>query len=287
MRRKRPRSSTSALFLHEFQTIASLDLDRNEIIAPLVLPDVGEDQMILNLTSGDLKLIGHGGARQHRFFDRAQRTQTSFNCQIPGVTNSMAGFGGVPRIAIASSELSAHGIDEPCIAGFAGGGYDPVGGREHLLMRTATVSSQGVFLLGIADMATNQWLGLFETDATYGALDVADIGSARLFLSTEFLPAKTADTAGVSGTLAPGEALRFSTGTVPPGVYTFSMTGTGDADLYVRTGSPPTISKFDCRPFRSDSNETCKATLPTSKPIHLMVRGFAGTSTFQLTARSE
>ncbi len=39
---------------------------------------------------------------------------------------------------------------------------------------------------------------------------------------------------------------------------TFNITGTsGDADLYVRFGAPPTVNTYDCRPYEFGSNETC------------------------------
>lgn len=36
--------------------------------------------------------------------------------------------------------------------------------------------------------------------------------------------------------------------------------GTGDADLYVKYGSAPTDSSYDCRPYRNGNNETCTGT---------------------------
>ncbi len=36
--------------------------------------------------------------------------------------------------------------------------------------------------------------------------------------------------------------------------------GTGDADLYVKSGSAPTLSSFDCRPYINGNNETCTFT---------------------------
>ncbi|WP_158657782.1 M4 family metallopeptidase [Agarilytica rhodophyticola] len=37
-----------------------------------------------------------------------------------------------------------------------------------------------------------------------------------------------------------------------------TMTGTGDADLYVNFGSEPSLSDWVCRPYTSTSNETCE-----------------------------
>ncbi len=60
------------------------------------------------------------------------------------------------------------------------------------------------------------------------------------------------------------------------------MTGTNDADLYVRVGSEPTTSAFDCRPYASGSAETCSVSLSEPNIIHVMVRGYAASSTFDL-----
>jgi hypothetical protein len=43
---------------------------------------------------------------------------------------------------------------------------------------------------------------------------------------------------------------------------TVAMTGTGDADLYVKFGAAPTAQAYDCRPYGGDSNETCNLTAP-------------------------
>jgi serine protease len=50
--------------------------------------------------------------------------------------------------------------------------------------------------------------------------------------------------------------------------------GTGDADLYVRRGSPPTTSTYDCRPYLNGNNETCSFASPQAGTWHVMIRGF-------------
>ncbi len=67
----------------------------------------------------------------------------------------------------------------------------------------------------------------------------------------------------------------WSTPILAPGTYEFAMTGTQDADLYVRIGSAPTTGTYDCRPFKSGSNETCSVTLSAPAKIFTMVRGFS------------
>lgn len=89
-----------------------------------------------------------------------------------------------------------------------------------------------------------------------------------------------------TGSLARGEERRFATPVLPPGTYGFAITGTGDADLYVRRDAAPTTLAYHCRPFRSGSDESCAVTLTTPGEVHVMVRGgFATTSTFTLTGR--
>jgi hypothetical protein len=88
-----------------------------------------------------------------------------------------------------------------------------------------------------------------------------------------------------TGTVAKSEEKRFQTPTLPVGKYTFAMTGTGDADIYVRTGAAPTTTSYECRPYSSGSTENCVITLNAAAPIHVMVRGYATTSTYRVEAK--
>ena len=90
-----------------------------------------------------------------------------------------------------------------------------------------------------------------------------------------------------AGDVAQNEEARFSTPVLRPGRYVFDLTGTQDADLYVRIGKAPTLESFDCRPFKSGSTETCVVNLSTDAPIHIMVRGFAPSSDYELEGRPE
>jgi hypothetical protein len=78
---------------------------------------------------------------------------------------------------------------------------------------------------------------------------------------------------GLSGTLG---SQRFWTMSVPSGASNlqFQMSGgTGDADLYVRFGSAPTMTTYDCRPFASGNNETCSFASPAAGTWHVMIVG--------------
>ncbi len=55
---------------------------------------------------------------------------------------------------------------------------------------------------------------------------------------------------------------------------TFTMSGgSGDADLYVRFGSKPTTSAYDCRPYTGGNNETCEFNAQAGT-YYVMVRAY-------------
>ena len=90
-----------------------------------------------------------------------------------------------------------------------------------------------------------------------------------------------------TGGVAKAETKKFPTPVLAAGKYQFAMTGTGgDADLYVKIGREPTATSFDCRPYKTGSNETCEVTLAQPAPIFVQVRGYAaGTSSFKLVGK--
>lgn len=60
-------------------------------------------------------------------------------------------------------------------------------------------------------------------------------------------------------------------------VFTISG-GTGDADLYVKFGSPPTTSSYDCRPYLNGNNETCSFNNPAAGTWYVMLRAYSSFS---------
>ena len=67
---------------------------------------------------------------------------------------------------------------------------------------------------------------------------------------------------------------------VPAGAtVTFASSGgTGDADLYVKFGSAPTTTAYDCRPYLSGNTESCTRTSATAGKYYIMLRGFSAYS---------
>ncbi len=88
-----------------------------------------------------------------------------------------------------------------------------------------------------------------------------------------------------TGTLARSAKKTFTTPTLAAGKYQFAMTGTGDADLYVKVGREPSMTSYDCRPYKTGSSETCEVTLAQPAPIGIMVNGYSASSTFKLVGK--
>jgi hypothetical protein len=51
--------------------------------------------------------------------------------------------------------------------------------------------------------------------------------------------------------------------------------GTGDPDVYVRFGSPPTTADWDCRPYGTTFPETCDIPITGQTTAYVMVRGYS------------
>lgn len=82
-----------------------------------------------------------------------------------------------------------------------------------------------------------------------------------------------------------GNSLNY-TMSVPSGASNLRFVtsgGTGDADLYVRFGSAPTDTVFDCRPFLSGNAETCTFPTPSVGTWHVRVKAFSSYSGVSLT----
>ena len=64
---------------------------------------------------------------------------------------------------------------------------------------------------------------------------------------------------------------------VPAGMSTFTVTlsgGTGDADLYIRNGSQPSTSSYDCRSWNDGNTETCTINNPGAGTWHIGAYGY-------------
>lgn len=65
----------------------------------------------------------------------------------------------------------------------------------------------------------------------------------------------------------------------PGSMFVAEMTGSGDADLYVRFGSAPTNWSYDCRPYENGSDESCRLAVPANQDqAYIMVHGYRNAS---------
>ncbi|MBQ4845883.1 collagenase [Pseudoalteromonas sp. MMG005] len=86
------------------------------------------------------------------------------------------------------------------------------------------------------------------------------------------------------------DELSYYTIDVPVGATNLQVStgeGTGDADLYVRFGSKPTLAEYDCRPYKGGSTEQCDIATPEAGIYHVMVRGYNSYADVRLLADFE
>jgi len=65
---------------------------------------------------------------------------------------------------------------------------------------------------------------------------------------------------------------------------TGSTSASNDADLYVKFGSAPTTSSYDCRPYKTGSNESCTVSSPQAGTYYIMLNGYTAFSGVSLKA---
>jgi len=69
--------------------------------------------------------------------------------------------------------------------------------------------------------------------------------------------------------------------TVPSGASNLSFNlsgGTGDADMYVKFGSAPTDTSYDCRPYKSGNAESCAFASPSAGTYYVRIKAYASYS---------
>lgn len=83
-----------------------------------------------------------------------------------------------------------------------------------------------------------------------------------------------------SGSLQQGEQHQLAAVDVQPGTpVSVTLTGSGDADLYVRFDRPPTLRRYDCRPYLDTADEECRLTVPDdASQLFVMIDGYTASS---------
>ncbi len=86
-------------------------------------------------------------------------------------------------------------------------------------------------------------------------------------------------------TATTGNAVSYTL-VVPSGATNLKVAssgGSGDGDLYLRFGSAPTTSSYDCRPYLSGNNESCSVASPQAGTWYVMLRAYSTFSGASLT----
>jgi vibriolysin len=125
-----------------------------------------------------------------------------------------------------------------------------------------------------------------ETTSVQNAWAAVGVGTGGGGEPTDDIPlTNDVPVTGISG--ASG-SLKYYKLVVPSGATNLSFVtsgGTGDADMYVRFGSRPTTTTYNCRPYLNGNNETCSFAAPSVGTYYVMLRGYSAYSGVSLVGR--
>jgi len=135
---------------------------------------------------------------------------------------------------------------------------------------------------GVRDAASDLGYSTTDVEAAFAAVDVNIGGGGGGGGGGSGTLENGVPVTGLSG--AQGSEV-FFTLEVPEGAsdLLFAMSGgSGDADMYVKFGSAPTTSSYDCRPYIGGNNEQCPFANPQAGTWHVMLRGYSSYSNVTL-----
>ena len=132
----------------------------------------------------------------------------------------------------------------------------------------------------------------YAAAGTYSvSLTVTDNGGATNTVTKAVTVATTGGTVLTNGVAvtglaaATGASLNY-TMVVPAGATGLQFViagGTGDADMYVKFGSAPTDTVYDCRPYASGNAETCNIATAQAGTYHVRLKAYSAFSGVSLT----
>lgn len=137
--------------------------------------------------------------------------------------------------------------------------------------------------ISIGNPAGGRWYVLLKADAAYSGVTLeADYWAPTLADVTPLVSGSPVT--GIAG--SPGGEQLFSID-VPVGVKKLEIKmsgGAGDADLYVRKGSLPTVGEYDFRPYLIGNNESVTVSNPHAGTWYVMIRSYQTFSGVTLVA---
>ena len=128
---------------------------------------------------------------------------------------------------------------------------------------------------GVETAATDLGFTKADVTAAFSGVGVSCAGGGGGGGSTGGPLTKGVAVTGINATS--GNAVNYTL-VVPAGAsnLTFTMSGgSGDADMYVKFGSAPTDSSYDCRPYKSGNAETCSFATPSAGTYHVRLKAYS------------
>lgn len=156
-------------------------------------------------------------------------------------------------------------------------------GRGHLLPREHRLPDAGQHLLGRARGAPAQ----AATDL-YGAAAATSVNEAWTAVGVAAPPVWTAITTlnNVAGARNSNTNLSYVTSTCATAMRFALAGGTGDADLYVKFGSAPTTTSYDCMSAGATNDESCTLNPAKQGTYYVLIRGYSAFSGATFTVSS-
>jgi serine protease len=157
-------------------------------------------------------------------------------------------------------------------------------------MASPHVAGVAALYLGANPSATPQQVrDALVNNGTAGKVTSAGTGSPNVLLYSTFIGGGTTPppdnvltngvaTAAYSGASGSWKCWTLSVPTGKTSVVFNQAGGTGDADLYVKLGSAPTTSSYNCRPYLSGNTETCTISNPAAGTWYACSYGYSSYS---------
>jgi vibriolysin len=145
-----------------------------------------------------------------------------------------------------------------------------------------TAMEQAATALGY-DQATKDAVGCAFAAIAVGTAPASCGGTTPPPTPTETVLANGTPVSNI-GDAADGQ--KFFRLDVPTGQTSLTFTisgGSGDADLYVQFGAKPTLTSYQCRPYKNGNAETCTFTPPQAGTYYVMLHAYTAYSGVSLT----